>query len=39
MNGKPSYLYLCTSLHTKTAHRTIARCNDGDDVVYSVSYF
>ena len=29
MNGKPSYLYPCTSTH-QTAHRTIARCNDDD---------
>jgi len=27
-------------LDTKTAHRTIVRCNDGDDdALYSVSYF
>lgn len=39
MNGKPSYLYPCTSTH-QTAHRTIARCNDDDDdVAYSLSYF
>jgi hypothetical protein len=31
-------LFLCVSTHL-TAHRTIARCNDGDDEILLFSFF